>query len=247
MIEIKAEHEIDHIKDAGTIIKKVFKVLSNNIRPGISTFELDKTAEEIIRNEKGIPAFKGFMGYPATICSSVNESVVHEIPSKKRILKDGDIIGVDIGVGIGGFFADSAYSFVVGNIPDHIKMLLKVTEESLYKGIEQACDGNRVSDISHAIGSFVEKQGFSVVRQFVGHGIGRNIHEEPEIPNFGEPGRGPRLKAGMVIAIEPMVNCGSCEVRILPDGWTAVTVDGSISAHFEHTVVIRKGKAEIVT
>ena len=247
MIEIKTEQEILRIKDAGTIIKKVFKVLSNNIKPGINTFELDKLAEEIIRHEKGIPAFKGYMGYPATICSSVNESVVHEIPSKKKFLKDGDIIGVDVGVGIGGYFADSAYSFVVGEIPEEIKRLLKVTEEALYRGIEQACEGNRISDISYAVGSFVEEQGFSVVRQFVGHGIGRSIHEEPEIPNFGDPGRGPKLEEGMVLAIEPMVNLGTFEVGVLDDGWTAVTLDGSTSAHYEHTVVVRKGKAEIVT
>jgi len=247
MIEIRSPGEIDYIRKAGRIVKLALSVISKKAKRGVSTKYLDAIAEEIISGEKAIPAFKGYRGYPNALCSSVNDSVVHEIPSEKRILKEGDIISLDIGAGYKGYYADAAITLGIGKISEKAKKLISVTEKALYKGIEKIREGNRISDISHAIQTFVESQGFSVVRAFIGHGIGRSIHEEPDIPNFGEPNKGPRIKDGMVFAVEPMVNVGSFEIIILKDGWTAVTKDGSLSGHFEHTVVARKGKAEILT
>lgn len=247
MIEIRSAAEIEKIREAGVITHEVLKALSNNAKVGQNTEALDRIAEDLIRSRKAKPAFLGYMDYPKSICSSVNNSVVHEIPSPKRILQDGDIISFDVGVEVEGYFADSALTVGVGQISDQAERLLKVTKESLAIGIEKAVEGNRVSDISHAIQSYVEENKFSVVRYYVGHGIGRKIHEAPEIPNFGEPNRGPRLLEGMILAIEPMVNAGGYDIRILDDGWTAVTKDGSLSSHFEHTVLVKKGKAEILT
>jgi len=203
-------------------------------------------AEEYIKRHGGIPAFKGYRGYPRSLCVSVNEEVVHGIPGKRR-LKEGDIVSLDLGVLMDGYYGDAAITVPVGKVSELAKKLIKVTEEALYRGIEMARPGNRLSDISHAIQTHVEKAGFSVVREFVGHGIGKQLHEEPQVPNFGPPNRGPRLEPGMVLAIEPMVNTGTWEVRILPNGWTVVTADGGLSAHFEHTVAITDNGPEILS
>ncbi len=247
MIEIKTPGEIDTMRAAGKIVKQVLTALCNNAVAGKNTAELDIMAEEMIRAAKSRPAFKGYNGYPSTICSSVNNSIVHEIPSRNKVLKDGDIISFDVGAELDGYFADAAMTVGVGEISPKASKLVEVTRKSLEDAITMAVEDNRISDISSAVQKRVESGGFSVVRYFVGHGIGRRLHEPPEIPNFGPPGRGPRLKAGMVLAIEPMVNEGSWEVKILEDGWTAITRDGSLSAHFEHTVVVGKEKAEILT
>ncbi len=231
---------------ACSIVAETLYALRSYVRPGISTREVERFAESEITGRGAIPAFKGYRGYPASICTSVNNQVVHGIPSQLR-LREGDIISIDLGVFLDGFYGDGAVTLPVGKISALAEKLLRVTEESLYIGIEQAKHGNRVSDISSAIQRYVEANGFSVVRAFVGHGIGSSLHEEPQVPNFGLPGQGPRLKKGMTIAIEPMVNAGSHEVLILDDGWTAVTLDGNLSAHFEHTVVITGGDARILT
>ena len=214
--------------------------------PGISTAELEKAAEGLIIKKGGRPAFKGYRGYPACICASINEQVVHGIPSGRR-LKEGDLLSIDLGVFYEGFYGDAAITVAVGRVSDTAKRLMRATEESLYLGIERAVEGNRVSDISHAIQRHVEAAGFSVVRSFVGHGIGRMLHEEPQVPNFGPPGKGARLLRGMTLAIEPMVNAGGWQVEVLEDGWTAVTADGSLSAHYEHTVLITGGGPKILT
>jgi methionyl aminopeptidase len=217
------------------------------VRPGVTTEDLDRLAEDFIRARGGVPAFKGYRSYPKTLCASVNEQVVHGIPSK-RVLKEGDIIGLDLGAIVDGFYGDSAVTVPVGRIDPKSEELLRVTEEALYKGIEHAVVGNRLSDISHAIQRHAEAAGFSIVTEFVGHGIGRRLHEEPQVPNYGQPGQGPRLQVGMVLAIEPMVNVGGSEVRVLDDQWTAVTRDGSRSAHFEHTIAIQaSGPPRILT
>jgi methionyl aminopeptidase len=221
--------------------------LKDMIVEGINTHELDKFAENTIHKRKAQPAFKGYRGYPATICASINSQVVHGIPSTKIKLKQGDIISIDLGVYYQGFYGDAAYTYPVGKINERTQKLLRVAEESLYVGIEKASEGNRLFDISYAIQSYVEKNGYSVVRDFVGHGIGRSLHEEPQIPNYGKKGRGPRLKKGMTLAIEPMVNEGGWEVEILEDGWTAVTKDGKLSSHFEHTVAITQNGPLILT
>jgi methionyl aminopeptidase len=213
----------------------------------VSTAELDELAEQLIAARGGAPAFKGYHGYPATICASINDEVIHGIPSGRRVLDEGDIISIDVGVSIEGYFGDSAVTVAVGRVSEEAATLLRVTEESLYKAIEQVRPGGRVSDIGHAVQQHVEAHGFSVVREFVGHGIGQHMHEEPQVPNYGEPGRGPRLAEGMVIAIEPMVNAGKPAVKVLGDGWTAVTRDKSLSAHFEHTVAVTKGEPWILT
>ncbi len=217
------------------------------VSPGISTGELDRKADEFIRKQGGTPAFKGYRGFPGSICTSVNEQVVHGIPSAKKVLKDGDIVSIDLGVIYEGFYGDAAYTYPVGEISEEATRLMKITEESLVMGIEAACDGNRISDIGHAVQNHVERNGFSVVRSFVGHGIGKQLHEEPQIPNFGPPGRGIRLKSGMTLAIEPMVNAGKYDVVILDDGWTAVTRDGSLSAHFEHTIAVTGNGPRVLT
>ncbi len=246
MIILKSDDEIKKIAQACKIVAKTLEYLSDKIKPGITTKEIERLAENFIINNDAIPAFKGYRGFPASICTSVNNEVVHGIPSNK-VLKEGDILGIDLGVCKEGFYGDAAYTFPVGKINPKVETLLRVTEEALYKGIENARADKRVSDISHSIQKHVEENGFSVVRAFVGHGIGRNLHEEPQIPNFGSPGRGPRLRPGMTIAIEPMVNEGAYEVVILDDGWTAVTIDGKLSAHFEHTLLVTTDEPIILT
>jgi methionyl aminopeptidase len=228
------------------IVAEVLEGIKKNVAPGITTKEIDEFAESYILTKGGNPAFKGYRGYPASVCTSVNEQVVHGIPSSTK-LKKGDIISLDIGVYYNGFYGDAAVTLPVGEINNRAKQLLSVTEEALRKGIEMAVIGNRLSDISSAIQNCVEKEGFSVVRNFVGHGIGRELHEEPQIPNFGKPGEGPELMEGMTLAIEPMVNTGGWEVVILNDGWTAVTKDKSLSSHFEHTVAVTKNGYCILT
>ncbi len=234
------------MRPANRLVAEVLRELREAARPGVTTADLDVLAEKRIREEGGEPAFKGYHGYPSTICASVNEQVIHGIPSA-RALVDGDILSIDVGVVMDGFFGDAAITVPIGEIPDRARELLRVTEESLYKGIAQARVGGRVSDIGHAVQRHVEAHGFSVVREFVGHGIGSAMHEEPQIPNYGEPGRGPRLAEGMVLAIEPMINIGKPAVKILEDGWTAVTRDGSLSAHFEHTVCVTASGPVILT
>ncbi|RJP20129.1 MAG: type I methionyl aminopeptidase [Candidatus Abyssobacteria bacterium SURF_5] len=247
MIVIRSEDELAILRAANRIIARILQELAVDIRAGVSTEALDKKAERLIAAAGGKPAFKGYRGYPKTICTSIDEQVVHGIPSSTVILKEGDILSIDIGIVYRGYVGDTAATFTVGEVSDEKKRLIRVTRESLYKGIERAREGNRLSDISHAVQSHVESHRFSVVRDFVGHGIGQQMHEEPQIPNFGRPHLGPRLQAGMVLAIEPMVNAGSYEVRVLDDGWTAVTKDGRPSAHFEHSIAVTKGEAEILS
>lgn len=237
MIILKTVEEIELIFRASQIVADCQKLLIQELRPGITTLDLDALTETYIRDHGGIPAFKGYRNYPKSLCASLNEEVVHGIPSK-RTLKDGDIIGLDIGAIVEGFYGDGAVTVSVGEVEPSIHKLIAVTKEALSRGLEQAIVGKRLSDISSAIQGHVEKHGFSVVRDFVGHGIGRQLHEEPQVPNYGKPGQGPRLKPGMALAIEPMVNMGGNGVKVLKDGWTAVTSDGSLSAHFEHTIVI---------
>ena len=232
--------------EACRIVAEVLDGINNDIAPGITTKELDRYVESFIVSKGARPAFKGYRGYPASVCTSVNDQVVHGIPSSRK-LKDGDIVSLDIGVHYRGFYGDAAVTLPVGNISDEAKRLLSVAEDSLNKALEKAEPGMRLSDISFAVQEYVESNGFSVVRNFVGHGIGRELHEEPQIPNFGKPGEGPRLREGMTLAIEPMVNAGGWEVNILGDGWTAVTKDGSLSAHFEHTVALTKNGNDVLT
>jgi methionyl aminopeptidase len=246
MIVSKSKTELDLMRKAGRIVALTHQELAKAIRPGITTQELDRIAEEFIRKNGAEPSFKGYHGYPASICASVNNVLVHGIPGP-QVLNEGDIISIDIGAFIHGFHGDSAWTYPVGNISEEAARLLRVTEESLYKGIEQAREGNRVTDIGHAVQTHVEAAGFSVVRDYVGHGIGRQMHEDPQIPNFGPPGRGPRLKVGMTLAIEPMVNVGAYHCKTLADNWTVVTADGSLAAHFEHTIAITEDGPEILT
>jgi methionyl aminopeptidase len=238
MIILKTPAEIEIMAAASRVVAEALDIVKAAVRPGISTDELDLIAEKEILARGAIPAFKGYRNYPKTLCASVNEQVVHGIPSRRK-LKDGDIIGLDLGAIVGGFYGDSAVTVAVGGILPETEKLVRVTREALYLGIQQAVVGNRLTDISHAVQSCVEAAGFSVVTEFVGHGIGRQLHEEPQVPNYGKSGQGPRLQCGMVLAIEPMVNMGRSAVRILNDRWTAVTVDGSLSAHFEHTIAIQ--------
>jgi len=246
MIELKSEREIRIIRENGEIVGLTLSYLKEKIKPGIKTIELDRLAEEFIVKNKAIPAFKGYRGYPGNICTSINNEVVHGIPGE-RVLKEGEIISVDIGVLKDGFYADGAWTFPVGEISNQNKKLLEVTLKSLDEGISQAQVGNRLGDISSAIQSEAERNGYSVVRDLTGHGIGRHIHEDPPIPNFGSPGSGLLLKEGMVLAIEPMVNAGGYEIKTLEDNWTVVTLDGSLSAHFEHTIAITNNGPEILT
>lgn len=247
MTIITDEADLRSIREAGKVITEVFAAVAGMIKPGISTAEIDREAESVIRAAKAEPAFKGYKGYPATVCASVNEVVVHGIPSDKKILKEGDIIGIDVGARKNGFYTDAARTFPVGKISDEAVKLIVAAEESLRAGIQKAVAGNRLSDISNAIQVAVNKNGFKEVRAFVGHGIGRELHEPPEVPNWGEKGRGPLLKEGLVLAIEPMLNAGTRNVRVLNDGWTAVTDDGRLSAHFEETVIVGREKAEVIT
>ena len=245
MIILKTPDEIALMAKASRVVAEVLEVLKSATKPGVTTDELDRLAEAEIRSRGALPAFKGYRNYPKTLCVSVNEQVVHGIPSK-RVLKDGDIVGLDLGAIVGGFYGDSAVTIAVGRIDEKAATLVRVTEESLSLAIQQARVGNRLSDISHAVQQHVEAAGYSVVTEFVGHGIGRQLHEEPQVPNYGKPGQGPRLQPGMVLAIEPMVNMGGSAVRVLDDRWTAVTVDGSLSAHFEHTIAIQPSGPALV-
>ena len=247
MITIKSNREIELMIEAGRITALAHRKVKEAIRTGISTLELDKIAEETIRACGATPSFKGYNGFPGSICASINNVVIHGIPKQNIILKDGDIISVDIGACYKGYHGDSAMTHGVGNVSEHRKRLMRVTKESLYKGLEMAKPGNRLSDISHAIESYVNAHGYSVVRDFTGHGVGRNLHEDPAIPNYGEAGHGPILKPGMTLAIEPMVNAGKHYVRILADDWTTVTADHSDSAHFEHSILITEDGYKILT
>lgn len=246
MITLKSSRELNYMRDAGKIVAETIEELKKATKPDISTKELDQLAEDFILSKGGTPAFKGYHGFPATICASVNEQVVHGIPGLRN-LDDGDIISIDVGAVINGFYGDSAVTLPVGNVQQEALKLLQVTEDSLHVGIKAAVEGNRLSDISNSIQVFVEDHGFSVVRDYVGHGIGSSMHEEPQVPNFGKPGRGPRLKQGMTLAIEPMVNIGTYEVMTLEDNWTVVTKDKALSAHFEHTIAITDDGPEILT
>ena len=246
MIIIKNSKEIDLMRIAGQIVAETLLLVEEKVRPGITTAELNRIAEEFITKHGAKPSFKGLYGFPASLCISVNEQVVHGIPGG-YILKDGDIISVDCGANINGFHGDAARTFAVGNISEEAERLINVTKESFFKGIEYAKVGNRLTDISHEIQSYVEASGFSVVRDFVGHGIGRVVHEDPDVPNYGRPGRGPKLVEGMALAIEPMVNVGSYKVKTLSDEWTVVTSDGSLSAHYENTIIILPDGPEILT
>ena len=246
MIVCKSPAEIEKMRAASALVADVLAELAAMVAPGVSTQDLDAAAERLVRDAGAQPAFKGYRGYPATICASVNEQVIHGIPSTQPLV-EGDILSLDMGVKMGGFFGDSAVTVPVGRIPAQAAELLRVTQESLEKGIEQVRVGGRVSDIGHAIQAHVEAHGFSVVREFVGHGIGASLHEDPQIANYGDPGRGPRLAEGMTLAIEPMVNVGKPGVKMLADGWTAVTGDGSLSAHFEHTVAVTKNGPLVLT
>lgn len=246
MITLKSDRELLYMRDAGKVVAGAHQEVAKAVREGVTTGELDKIAEDYIVSQGAKPSFKGYYGFPASICASVNEQVVHGFPGLRR-LKNGDIISIDIGAELNGYHGDATVTLPVGEIDQEVERLLNVTKESLSKGIEQAVIGNRLSDISHAIQKHVETNGFSVVRDYVGHGIGRNMHEDPQVPNFGMPGRGPRLKHGMVLAIEPMVNLGTYEVETLSDNWTVVTKDKKPSAHFEHTVAITENGPEILT
>ena len=251
MLRIKTKREIGLIRESSQIVADVLKLVEAHVKPGVTTIELDRLAEDFIRSMGGVPAFKGYSQsksnlFPATLCTSIDDEVVHGIPTN-RVLRGGEILSVDVGVKKDGYFGDGAYTFAVGEVSEEKHRLLKATEESLYKGIEQAVAGKRVHDISYAVQEHVEAGGFSVVRDLVGHGIGVELHEEPAIPNFGKPGTGIKLQDGMTLAIEPMVNAGTWKVRMAPDGWTVLTQDGRPSAHFEHTVAIVNGKPEILT
>jgi len=247
VIVCRSAAELDRMREAGRLVGEVLTELAAHVAPGVTTADLDDLAEKRIRRAGATPAFKGYHGYPATICASVNEEVIHGIPSGRRILNEGDVISIDVGASLDGYFGDSAITLAVGQVSEDAATLLRVTDESLYKAIEAVKPGGRISDIGHAVQKHVESYGFSVVREFVGHGIGQKMHEEPQVPNYGEPGRGPRLTEGMVLAIEPMVNAGKAAVKVLADGWTAVTRDGSLSAHFEHTVAVTADGPWILT
>ena len=247
MIVCRSAAELEKMRAAGRLVGEVLTEMTARVAPGVTTAALDEIAEEMIRDAGAIPAFKGYHGYPATICASINEEVIHGIPSGRRILNEGDVVSIDVGASLDGYYGDSAVTLPVGAVSEQAATLLRVTEESLYRAIERVRVGGRISDIGHAVQHHVEAYGFSVVREFVGHGIGQRMHEEPQVPNYGEPGRGPRLTEGMVLAIEPMVNAGKPAVKVLADGWTAVTRDGGLSAHFEHTVAVTADGPWILT
>lgn len=246
MINVKSTREIELMRDACKITGEVLNLLGESVKPGITTQELDAIAEKFIRKQGAIPAFKGYGGFPKSLCASVNNQIIHGIPSN-RVLVEGDIISCDIGACYKGYNGDAARTFPVGKISSDAQKLIDVTKESFFKGLEFCYEGFRVSDISHAVGSYAEGFGYGVVRDFVGHGIGADLHESPEVPNFGKPGRGARLVSGMTLAIEPMINGGDYRVKTLPDGWTVETLDGCISAHYENTVLITKGEPEVLT
>lgn len=246
MIILKSPEEIEKMAQACRIVAETINALKEIVKPGISTMDIEKFVDRMLADYGATPAFRGYRNYPSSVCTSVNDQVVHGIPSA-LVMKEGDIVSIDLGVYHGGFYGDAAVTLPVGKISPAAERLIRVTEEALYIGIDKAIPGNRVSDISHAIQRHVEANGFSVVRTFVGHGIGRSLHEEPQIPNYGGPGNGTRLKEGMTLAIEPMVNAGSYEINILDDGWTAVTADGSLSAHCEHTVAVTREGNRVLT
>ncbi|MBP8041720.1 MAG: type I methionyl aminopeptidase [Bacteroidales bacterium] len=246
MIHLKSEEEIELIKESSLLVGKTLAEVAGYIKPGVQTAYLDKIAEDFIRGNGAIPGFKHYRGYPASLCISVNDQVVHGIPGKNEI-KDGDVVSIDCGVVLNGYNGDSAYTFAVGNVNSETMALLKRTKESLYKGIEKASAGNRLGDIGYAVQSYVEQYGYSVVRELVGHGIGKHLHEEPQVPNYGRRGSGPKLKEGTVICIEPMVNLGLKEIIQERDGWTIRTRDGKPSAHFEHAVAVRKNQCEVLS
>jgi methionyl aminopeptidase len=247
VIELKSAREIGLMRTAGHILADVTDRLRQTVKSGMSTLEIDEDVESFIRGKGATPAFKGYRGFPATVCISINEEVVHGIPSAHRRIKEGDIVGLDLGCIVEGYYADCAFTLAIGDVPQKVQQLLDVTRESLDAAVAECHAGRRLSDVSHAVQTHVERHGFSVVRAFVGHGIGRALHEDPQIPNFGDPGRGPQLRPGMVLAIEPMVTMGSWEVKVLDDGWTAVTRDGSLAAHFEHTIAVTEGGPEVLT
>ena len=247
MIVLKTGRELSVMREACRISAGALQLVGKAIEPGITTAELDKIAENYIRSKGAVPNFKNYQGYPATACISVNNEVIHGIPSRKRVIKQGDIVSVDLGALFNGYHGDNAATFACGDISEEAKRLMDATRESLYEGIKAAVAGGRIGDIGHAVQSYIEARGYSVVRKFVGHGIGTKLHEAPEVPNFGTPSRGIRLMPGMTLAIEPMVNAGGSDVEILPDGWTVLTKDGSLSAHFEHTVAITSSGPQIMT
>ena len=247
MIFLKSDEEIELLRISNQIVAKTLAELAKLIQPGVSTEQLDKVAYEFIKDNGAVPGFLGYSGYPKSICTSVNEQVVHGIPNEKVFLEDGDIISVDCGVYKNGFHGDSAYTFCVGDVKPEIVDLLRTTKESLYKGIEQSQEGRRLGDVGNAIQSHCEARGYSVVREMIGHGVGRNLHEAPEVPNYGRKGNGIMLKSGMTIALEPMINMGSRNLVFEKDGWTTRTIDRKPSAHFEHSIAIRRGKADILS
>lgn len=238
MIVCRSEAEIARMLTANQLVADVLAALEATVAEGVSTWDLDEMAERLVRDGGGEPAFKGYRGFPATLCTSINEEVVHGIPSRTRVLARGDVISIDMGVKLGGYYGDSATTVAVGEVPEATRQLLQVTRESLDRAIAQVQVGGRLSDVSHAVQQWVEAHGFAIVREFVGHGIGEKLHEDPQVPNYGAPGRGPKLQAGMVLAIEPMVAMGRPETKVLSDGWTAITRDRSLAAHFEHTVAV---------
>lgn len=251
MIYLKSESEIEKMRESAQIVSHTLAEVAKYIEPGVTTGKLDRIAEDFIKQNNGRPAFKGYgpkgNQFPGTLCISINEEVVHGIPSEKRELKEGDIVSIDCGVEKNGYFGDHAYTFAVGECEDEKIRLLRATLESLYKGIEKAVHGNRIGDISEAVQSHCENEGFGVVRDLVGHGLGKSLHEDPSVPNFGKSGRGERLRTGMTLAIEPMITLGSWQVETLDDGWTVVTTDKQVSAHYEHDIVVREGKADILS
>ena len=247
MIVLKTGRELKIMKEACSISAGALEVAGKAVEPGVTTAEIDRLAEEYIRRRGGEPNFKNYEGYPATACISINNEVIHGIPSEKRKLRAGDIVSIALGAKFDGYHGDNAATFACGDVSPEAKRLMDTTRESLYEGIRAACAGGRIGDIGHAVQSYVEARGYSVVRQFVGHGVGTHLHEAPEVPNFGIPGRGIRLMPGMTIAIEPMVNAGGYDVKVQPDGWTVLTKDGSLSAHFEHTIVITADGPKIMT
>ncbi len=248
MIQLKSESEIAEIARGGAIVGELLDALEDLVRPGVTTAELDRLCEDFIRSHEGaVPAFKGLYGFPGSVCASTNAEVVHGIPASARVLEEGDIVSLDVGVRLDGWCSDSASTFPVGEIDARTRRLLEVAREALERAVAAAVPGNRVGDIGAAVEGTVRGTGFSVVRDLVGHGVGREVHEAPQVPNFGRPGEGPRLLPGMVLAIEPMISAGSGSIRTLDDGWTVATRDGSRSAHFEHTVAVTEGKARVLT
>lgn len=247
MIIKKSPAELDHMRAAGQVVGRVFEALQEEIKPGVRTIELDRVIEKVIRGAGCIPSFKGYRGFPASACISLNEEIVHGIPGKRKLV-EGDLVKIDVGAIHEGYHGDSAWSFYVGEVPPpEVEKLMRVTEESLWAGIAQAVEGNRVGDISHAVEEAVLAEGLSVVREYVGHGIGQQLHEDLQIPNYGKPGRGPKIEAGMTMALEPMVNIGDWRTELLDDEWTVVTADRSLSAHFEHTIAVTDGEPEVFT